>query len=113
MMRATLIALLLSSGFAAHAQELTNCTAVRFARGQSSATVKGSVGSDEPIPCYALATGKGQTATFSFAKTNGNRLSVSTGSWKIAMHILSRPQPKYTSFLYFKPCVPRQSLLHS
>ena len=24
------------------------------------------------FPCYTLATGKGQTATFGFAKTNGN-----------------------------------------
>ncbi len=46
--------------------------ALQFVPGQSSSTVKGLVGSDEPFPCYTLTTGKGQTATFSFTKTNGN-----------------------------------------
>jgi hypothetical protein len=72
MIRATLAAMLLLGGSAALAQEPTNCTPIRFARGQSSATVNGSVGSDEPFPCYTLATGKGQTATFKFDRTNGN-----------------------------------------
>jgi hypothetical protein len=73
MIRALLAATLLVGGSAALAQEPTNCTPIHFATGQSSATVRGSVGSsDEPIPCYTLATGKGQTATFKFTKTNGN-----------------------------------------
>ncbi len=46
--------------------------AIHFAPGKSSATVRGSVGSDEPFPCYTLATGKGQSATLTFIKTNGN-----------------------------------------
>ena len=45
---------------------------IHFARGQSFATVRGAVGSDEPFPCYTLDTGKGQTATLKFTKTNGN-----------------------------------------
>ena len=69
---ATVAVMLLLGGSAALAQAPNNCTPIRFARGQSSATVKGSVGSDEPFPCYTLATGKGQTATFKFDKTNGN-----------------------------------------
>ena len=54
------------------AQEPTNCKPIHFAPGAFSATVSGSVGSDGPFPCYTLATGKGQTATFKFTKTNGN-----------------------------------------
>ena len=72
MIRAILAAMLLLGGSAALAQEPTNCTPIQFARGQSSATVKGSVGSDEPFPCYTLATGKGQMATLKFGRTNGN-----------------------------------------
>lgn len=71
MIRATLTAMLLF-GSAALAQEPTTCTPIHFARGQSSATLNGSVGSDEPFLCYTLATGKDQTATFKFIKTNGN-----------------------------------------
>jgi len=72
MIQAPLVAMLLLGGSAALAQEPTNCAPIRFARGQSSAIVRGLVGSDEPFPCYTLATGKGQTATFKFTKTNGN-----------------------------------------
>ena len=73
MIRAILAATLLPGGSAALAQEPTNCMAIHFATGRSSATVRGSVGStDEPFPCYTLATGKGQTATLKFTKTNGN-----------------------------------------
>ena len=64
--------MLVCESLPAYAQEPTNCTPIHFVRGQSSATVKGVVGSDEPFPCYALVTGKGQTATFGFTKTNGN-----------------------------------------
>ncbi len=56
----------------AMAQEPANCTPIKFARGASSATVTGMVGSDEPFPCYTLVTGSGQTATLKFRKTNGN-----------------------------------------
>jgi hypothetical protein len=72
MIRAILAATLLPGGSAALAQEPTNCMAIHFATGQSSATVRGSVGSDEPFPCYTLAPGKGITATLRFTKTNGN-----------------------------------------
>ena len=73
MIRAILAGTLLLGGSAAFAQEPTNCMAIHFATGRSSATVRGSVGStDEPFPCYTLATGKGQTATLKFTKTNGN-----------------------------------------
>jgi len=73
MIRTTFTAmLLLFGGSAALAQEPTNCTPIHFARGQSFTTLNGSVGSDEPFPCYTFATGKGQTATFKFTKTNGN-----------------------------------------
>jgi hypothetical protein len=73
MIRAILAATLLPGVSAALAQEPTNCMAIHFATGRSSATVRGSVGStDEPFPCYTLATGKGQTATLKFTKTNGN-----------------------------------------
>ncbi len=54
------------------AQEPTNCSPMHFDHGQSSATITGRVGSDEPFPCYTIATGNGQTATFKFTKTNGN-----------------------------------------
>jgi hypothetical protein len=56
----------------AFGQQPGNCTAIRFAAGQSSTTVTGSVGSDEPFPCYTLGVAKGQTATLKFTKTNGN-----------------------------------------
>jgi hypothetical protein len=73
MIRAILAATLLPGVSAALAREPTNCMAIHFATGRSSATVRGSVGStDEPFPCYTLATGKGQTATLKFTKTNGN-----------------------------------------
>ena len=71
MIQATLTAMLLF-GSAALAQESPNCTPIQFARGQSSATLNGSVGSDEPFPCYTLATSKGQKATIKFIRTNGN-----------------------------------------
>jgi hypothetical protein len=71
MIRMTFTAIFLS-GWAALAQGPTNCTPINFARGQSSMTVNGSVGSEEPLPCYTLATSKGQTATFKFIRTNGN-----------------------------------------
>src|SRR5208337_338698 len=72
MLRATITAVLILGASAALAQEPMNCTPIRFAQSQSSATVRGSVGSDEPFPCYMRATGKGQTATFKFARTKGN-----------------------------------------
>ncbi|HTI03514.1 MAG TPA: hypothetical protein VL752_21425 [Acidisoma sp.] len=72
MIRTTLAAILLLGASAARGQEPANCTPIHFARGHSSATVSGSVGSDEPFPCYTLATGKGQTAIFRFARTNRN-----------------------------------------
>jgi hypothetical protein len=72
MIRAILAATLLLGGSAALAQEPTNCMAIHFATGRSSATVRGPVGSDEPFPCYTLAPGNGQTATLRFTKTNGN-----------------------------------------
>jgi hypothetical protein len=45
---------------------------IKFVAGQSSASVTGSVGSDEPFPSYSLDVGKGQTANLKFTKTNGN-----------------------------------------
>ncbi len=72
MIRPTLAALLTLVGSAALAQQPAGCTPVRFATGQSSATITGAVGSDEPFPCYTLAAGKGQTATFKFTRTNSN-----------------------------------------
>ena len=71
MLRASVAAMLLVA-CPALAQEPTNCTPIHFAKGASSATVSGTVGSDEPFPCYMLETGKGQTATLRFRKTNGN-----------------------------------------
>jgi len=56
----------------AFAQQPTTCTPIHFARGTSSASLSGRVGSDEPFPCYTLATGRGQTATLKFTRTNGN-----------------------------------------
>jgi hypothetical protein len=56
----------------AFAQQPTNCTPIHFARGTSSISLSGRVGSDEPFPCYTLATGRGQTATLKFTRTNGN-----------------------------------------
>jgi hypothetical protein len=56
----------------AFAQQPTHCTPIHFTRGTSSASLSGRVGSDEPFPCYTLATGRGQTATLKFTKTNGN-----------------------------------------
>jgi hypothetical protein len=66
---AALLSLVCSSALA---QEPTKCTPVHFAAGKSFATITGSVGSDAPFPCFTLATGKGQKATFTFTKTNGN-----------------------------------------
>jgi hypothetical protein len=71
MIRAIFMAMLLA-GSAALAQEPANCSPIHFARGQSSATLNGSVGSDEPFPCYTLDTANAQTATFKFIRTNGN-----------------------------------------
>jgi hypothetical protein len=56
----------------AFAQEPRHCLPIQFARGAYSSIVRGSAGSDEPFPCYTLATGKGQTATLRFVGTNGN-----------------------------------------
>ena len=73
MIRAIFATALLLEGSSAFGQEPTNCTPIHFAKGESFAVVRGSVGSDDPVPsCYTLATGKGQTATFKFTKTNGN-----------------------------------------
>ena len=71
MIRLTLFFIILYSG-SSFAQEPTNCTPIRFERGQSSATVTGSVGSEDPLPCYTLAAGSGQTASLKFVRTNGN-----------------------------------------
>ncbi len=72
MIRPTLAAALFLAGSSALAQQPASCTPVRFATGQSSATISGAVGSDGLFPCYTLAAGIGQTATFRFTKTNGN-----------------------------------------
>ena len=58
-----ILAVALTAAFstAAHAQD--HCTPIQFARGASSATVKGTARSDEPFACFTLATGKGQTVT--------------------------------------------------
>ena len=71
MMRGAIAALFLAA-FPAMAQQPANCSPIHFVRGASSVTLSGIVGSDEPFPCYTLATGNGQTATFKFTKTNGN-----------------------------------------
>ncbi len=65
-------AILLLAASPAMAQLPTNCTPIKFKKGTSSATVTGTVGSDDSFPCYTLATGKGQTATLVFTRTNGN-----------------------------------------
>jgi hypothetical protein len=78
MVRMTLFAILLLSGLLlsglpAFAEEPDNCsTGIEFGAGRSSASITGSVGSEEPFPCYTLTVGKGQTATFKFTRTNGN-----------------------------------------
>ena len=72
MIRTLLLAVAISPSIAAMAQQPTNCTAVQFPRGAFSTTVSGSVGSDEPFPCYTLSTGNGQTATLKFTRTNRN-----------------------------------------
>jgi|ERR1700722_7126152 len=73
MIRVTLSAMLILAGLPALAQEPPNCLmAIEFGAGPSSATITGSVGSEEPFPCYTLAVGEGRTATFKFTRTNGN-----------------------------------------
>ena len=107
MIRALLAATLLVGGSAALAQEPTNCTPIHFATGQSSATVRGSVGSsDEPIPCYTLATGRGQTATFKFTKTNEIWPSASTVSLMTVIAIPSRRKRRPTNLSCSRPCDP-------
>ena len=71
-MTRTAIATMLLVAYPALAQEPTNCIPIHFTKGASSTTVSGTVGSDEPFPCYTLETGGGQTATLRFRKTNGN-----------------------------------------
>ena len=71
-MRPLTFAMLLLAASSAMAQAPTGCIAIKFAKGASSTTVSGIVGSDEPFPCYTLATGNGQTASLKFTKTNGN-----------------------------------------
>lgn len=67
-----LLAALSPAGAQAPSPAGARCTAIHFARGASSAQVSGVVGSDEPFPCYTLATGNGQTASLKFTRTNGN-----------------------------------------
>jgi hypothetical protein len=69
---AALAATLLLGPVAALAQMPTNCTPIHFARGQSSTTLTGTAGSDEPFPCYTLTTDPNQTAHLKFTKTDGN-----------------------------------------
>ncbi len=56
----------------AMAQEPTHCAAIHFAPSRSAGTVSGSVGSDEPRPCYTFITRTKQTVVMKFIKTNGN-----------------------------------------
>ncbi len=75
MNRAVLTAMLLLQGASTFAQESTKCIPIHFGKGASSALIRGSAGSSdfsEANPCYTLGTGKGQTATLKFTKTNGN-----------------------------------------
>ena len=72
MMKLVAFAALLLATSPAMAQAAENCTRLAFPKGASSTTVSGSVGSDEPFPCYTLSTGNGQTALLKFTKTNGN-----------------------------------------
>jgi hypothetical protein len=66
------ISIFLLAAVPAMAESPAKCTPIRFAKGASSATLTATVGSDEPWPCYTLATGSGQTATLKFTKTNWN-----------------------------------------
>lgn len=68
MLLRAVLALIALSVPAAHA-----CTAIRFARGASSATVRGEAGSDEPFPCFTFAAAAGQTARVRLVRAaNGN-----------------------------------------
>ncbi len=48
------------------------CKPIRFAPGQSSATVRGTARSDGPFECFTLATARGQTATLRMVLSNPN-----------------------------------------
>jgi hypothetical protein len=62
----------LTTTVAAHAQE--RCTPIQFARGATSATVKGMAPSwhppDAPFACYTFVAGRGQTATVKLTQAN-------------------------------------------
>jgi hypothetical protein len=73
MERYAALAVFLLAGFAipiGHAQD--KCAPIRFARGQSSALVKGIAPFGPPFACFTFAASRGQTATIKLTQSNGN-----------------------------------------
>jgi hypothetical protein len=54
------------------AQAQDTCAPIQFARGQSSATVKGVAPLGAPFACFTFVAGRGQTATIRLTHSNGN-----------------------------------------
>ena len=91
---AIIIALALFTFLAAAAHAQDNCIPIRFARGTSTALVKGTVSSmDEGAPshCYTLTTRGGQTATLTIKLDERivRTVAISTSSLLAQLRLLS------------------------
>ena len=67
------LAIILFVGFAVPvAQAQDKCAPIQFARGQSSATVRGIAPFGPPFACFTFAATRAQTATIRLTQSNGN-----------------------------------------